>query len=93
MHALQGTPSKASTFTLKLHFGDKTTIALVDSGNDASFINAKFAIRSKCPLVNIEPVRITAANGLEMISDTSCLNIKYTVQGHEFTTNFRLLEV
>jgi hypothetical protein len=45
MHALQGTPSKASTFTLKLHFGNKTAIALVDSGSDASFINAKFAMQ------------------------------------------------
>jgi hypothetical protein len=70
-----------------------TAIALVDSGSDASFINAKFAIRSKCSLVNIEPVRITTANGLEMISDTTCLNSKYTVQGHEFTTDFSLLEV
>jgi hypothetical protein len=28
-----------------------------------------------------------------MISDTACLNSKYTVQGHEFTTDFKLLEV
>jgi hypothetical protein len=53
MHALNGSPSKASTFTPKLQFGSKTAIALVDSGSDASFINAKLALKNNYPIVGV----------------------------------------
>lgn len=51
MHALMGTPSQATTFTLKLKVGNRTTTALVDTGSDASFMNAKFAIKANCQLI------------------------------------------
>ena len=47
MHALCGSTSSATVFTLKLQFGKITAVALIDSGSDISFINAKFATKHK----------------------------------------------
>lgn len=93
MHALSGTPTKNNTFTLKLKIGSLTAIALIDSGSDASFINAKFAVKSKCSILEFESVRVAAANGQEMISNTACLDCPFTIQSHDFTHTLRLLNV
>ena len=93
MHALTGLPSAASTFALKIHIGKYTAVALVDSGSDESFINAKFAVKTNCKITSVPRVNVAAANGKEMLSDTACLSCNYYIQGHEFTSNFRLLEV
>lgn len=74
MHALCGTPSQASTFTLKLQIGKYTAMALVDSGSDVSFINTKFEIKAKCKISEIEGVKVVAASGKEMTSTTASLN-------------------
>lgn len=93
MHALHGAPSHTSTFTLKLQIGSLTAIALVDSGNDVSFINAKFAVKSKCNISETDAVTVEAANGQEMLSNTACLNCPFTIQGHKFNHDLRLLNV
>lgn len=45
MHALAGISSQARTFTLRLQLGSVFATALVDSGSDVSFVNAKFALK------------------------------------------------
>lgn len=84
MHALHGLPSHANTFTLRLKIGNYVATALVDTGSDASFINSKFAIKSKCGISEIEPVNVAAANGQEMISNTACHNCMYTIKGQDY---------
>lgn len=93
MHALCGTPSAVDTFTLQLQMEKTTAIALVDTGSDASFINSTFAVKNKCQIANVYPLQVTAANGLRMNSTSACLSCKYDIQGHHFSSDFRLLEV
>ena len=93
MHAFVGTIPHIHTFTLKLTIGTVTATALVDSGSDSSFINAKFAIKSHCKISRVSPVQVAAANGTNMISQSACLACSYTIQGQEFSSDFRLLEV
>lgn len=62
MHALTGTSSLARTFTLTVKIGTTSAIALVDSGSDVSFINAKFALKNNLSISQIEPVKVAAAN-------------------------------
>lgn len=94
MHALSGCSSfPATTFTPKLHFGAHTAITLVDSGSDISFINAKFAIKAQCSITPAPTIQILAANGKQMQSATGCLKCPYTLQGYQFNSDFRLLEV
>jgi hypothetical protein len=38
-------------------------------------------------------VNLATANGKPMTNQTACLSCPYTIQGHTFTTDFRLLEV
>lgn len=44
LHALYGTTSPVSTFTLQVQVGSTIATTLVDSGSDISFINAKFVV-------------------------------------------------
>lgn len=73
--------------------GLKSATALVDTGSDASFINSKFVVKSKCAISEIDVVTVAAANGQEMTSNTVCQNCMFTIQGHDFTSTFRLLDV
>lgn len=93
MHALTGSFTAASTFTLKLQFGKHIATALVDTGSDISFMQAKFAIKSKCHISSVEKIKVAVANGASMLSETACLNYPYSIQGFQFSSDFRLLEV
>lgn len=43
--------------------------ALVDTRSDASFINAKFALKAKCQTVPLSKVQVAAADGQMMFSE------------------------
>lgn len=93
MHALTGTSSLARTFTLTVKIGNTSAVALVDSGSDVSFINAKFALKHNLSITQIDPVKVAAANGTEMLSSTACTACPYSIQDHQFSSDLRLLEV
>jgi hypothetical protein len=93
LHALCGTMPLAHPFTLKLHIGNSSAIALVDSGSDISFISAKFATRNNCKISATSPIQVAAANGSNRISESACLACQYQIQGHTFSSDIRLLEV
>jgi len=93
MHALCGSTSHATVFTLKLKFGKHSATALVDTGSDISFINAKFAARHKFHISTTSPLQVAAANGSTMLSETACSACPYFIQGHDFISDFRLLEL
>jgi hypothetical protein len=93
MHALCGTASMASTFTLKFHIGNKIATALVDTGSDISFMSAKFAVKSKCAVQNVHAIQVAAVDGVHMSSNSACLSYPYTIQGHKFSSDFSLLKV
>jgi len=93
MHALTGVSTQANAFTLKIHIGNKVAIALVDSGSDVSFINDKFAIKTGLTISSASEITVTAANGKTMKSITACKACSYSIQGHTFQSDFRLLGV
>ena len=93
MHALSGISTQANTFTLKLQIGSQLAVALVDSGSDVSFINDKFAIKSGLAISPASEIKVSAANGKTMTSLTACQACSYSIQGHNFTSDFRLLGV
>ena len=81
MHALCGSTPSATVFTLKLQFGKITVVALIDSGSDISFINAKFATKHKFQIAATSHLQVAAANGSTMISETTCSVCSYSIQG------------
>lgn len=80
-HALQGIDTKAQTFVLLVHVGDQIATALVDTGSDASFINAKFAVKAIYRISTVSKVQVVASNGKLMDSTTACRGCRYTIQG------------
>jgi hypothetical protein len=53
INALLSTSHITNTFTLKVQIGKHTATSLVDTGSDTSFINAKFALKTKHPISTI----------------------------------------
>lgn len=76
-----------------MKIGTKTATTLVDSGSDVSFINAKFAVKTKCKISNAPKVQIVVADGKMMLSELACIACPYEIQQHHFSSNFRLLDV
>lgn len=93
LHALYGTSSPISTFTLQVQIGTKIATTLVDSGSDVSFINAKFAVKSRCKISSTSKVQIATADGKLMMSESACISYPYEIQQHKFSSDFRLLDV
>lgn len=91
MHAISGTSSKASTFTLKVKIGGYYATALIDSGSTTTFITPKVALKDANKIINDSPIQIAIANEGVLISEAMCQNCSYTIQGEEFLTYFRLL--
>jgi hypothetical protein len=92
-HALLGTAHPTNTFTLQVCIGQHLATTLIDTGSDATFISAKFAVKTKMAISDITPVKVVAANGKTMLSNTACTHCSYDIQGHSFTSDFRLLEL
>jgi hypothetical protein len=76
-----------------VQIGTQWATTLVDTGSDASFVNAKVAIKAGLPISSVPLVHVSTANGKTMLSNTACVACPYTIQSHNFTSTFRLLEV
>lgn len=84
VHAISGTSSGISTFTLKVKIGKTNVIALVDSGSTTTFITPAAALRAQCEISNHVQVRVAIANGSVLTSDSQCLECPYEIQGGSF---------
>jgi len=78
---------------LYLPWNHSLAIALIDTWSDISFINAKFATHHKFHISATSPLQVATTNGSTMLSETSCSACSYSIQGHEFISDFRLLEL
>lgn len=74
MHAMSGTSSEASTFTLKVKIGKIHAIALVDNGSMATFMTPSIALKAQCKISNHAPIKVAVANGNILITESQSLN-------------------
>jgi hypothetical protein len=93
MHALSGTSSHASTFPLFLHVGKLKLVALVDSGSTTSFIDPAVIEKSSITISNHDPEQVTVANGNVLWTHAMTTSCSYYIQGHDFNSAFRVLEL
>lgn len=71
---------------------DTPIVFLVDSGSTHSFINDKFA--GLFPATRgIRPMKVTIVEGAGLISNRVIEDCKWECDGHQFTSDFRLLEL
>jgi hypothetical protein len=73
--------------------GKHWATTLVDTGSDASFISAKFAVKANLKISLVKAATVAAANGKKMCSKTACMDCSYNIQGYQFKSAFRLLEL
>ncbi|KAJ4810364.1 polyprotein [Rhynchospora pubera] len=73
--------------------GTKKVDALVDSGSTHSFVNPE-VLHSQSFLVSKNtPMAVMVANGNKMVTDLECKALKFSIQGHEFQKDMRVLDV
>jgi hypothetical protein len=93
LHALSGTSSHAQIFPLFIHIGTLKLVALVDTSSTASFIDPIVIAKASIQVTNHDPLKVTMANGNILWTQALTTNCPYTIQGHNFSSDFRILEL
>jgi hypothetical protein len=93
MHALSGTTSNSNTFPLFIHINNTKILALIDSGSTITFLDPSPMARAKLQVTNHAPVKVTVVNGGTLWTQAVCADVTYTIQGHIFKSDFRVLEL
>lgn len=83
---------KVKSIRFKGKIGQTPVCALLDSGSTHSFVNPEVLKGLTLPITQ---ATLMVANGEKMVTDTkvSMLALKWTIQGHEFEKEKRLLAV
>ncbi|XP_031104476.1 uncharacterized protein LOC116007955 [Ipomoea triloba] len=81
--------------TIKLlgAIGRQQLVILVDSGSTHSFLDPKLLTQLRIESERAHPLRVTVANGEQLICDSICKGMKWQVQEEWFEKDFRLLRL
>ncbi|KAJ4750063.1 polyprotein [Rhynchospora pubera] len=72
----------------------KTPIcALIDSGSTHSFVNPAVLQNQNFNISKNTPMAVVVANGNKMITEAVCNALKFSIQGHDFERDMRVLDV
>jgi hypothetical protein len=93
MHALSGTCSKAQIFPLFVYTGDVKVVALIDSGSTTTFLGPSVIEKDELSVSHTTPEKVTVANGGTLWTTGITSATPYTIQGYQFLSNFRVLEL
>lgn len=89
-NALQGT-TRPDTFSVMILINGRRAVGLVDSGSTGTFMDQEFALKSKCPIHQTLAKKIVVAGGGELLSEDQVPEIKYQIQGEDFSNGFNLI--
>jgi hypothetical protein len=78
---------------VQISIGGKQTIALIDSGSNASFVDFSFATTLNCTLTHSATSNITVAGGGKLISNSIIQNCHFSIAKHQFVEDFRVLQL
>jgi Retroviral aspartyl protease len=92
MHATSSNPIH-NTMRFKGLIGTTPIFALIDSGSTHSFVNPLVLQDKSHQLVATNPMIVMVANGERMVTDFKCESLLFSIQGHEFCHDLRLLPV
>ncbi|KAJ3687260.1 hypothetical protein LUZ61_016424 [Rhynchospora tenuis] len=77
----------------KGQIGNVPVCALLDSGSTHSFVNPNVLQEVECNLIQTAPMVVTVANGARMVTDLQCEALQFSIQGHTFEKDVRVLDV
>ena len=90
--AYKGAPSE-STISLLLSFRGNKALALADTGSTNTFMDYAFAVKNNIKLTASPARKVVVDGGGQLTSDAIAYNCTFSIQGHSFTTDFRILEL
>jgi hypothetical protein len=93
IHVMSGTATETKTFPLFVTVGSTRLLALNDSGSMVTFMDPSIIIKTGLPVLNHQHVKVTVANGNALWTNVVTPACQYTIQDHQFTTDFRILEL
>jgi hypothetical protein len=93
MHALSRTCSKAQTFPLFVYMGDVKVVSLIDSGSTTTFLDPSVIVKVGLSVGYTTPEKVTVANGGTLWTEGVTTATPYTIQGHKFISDFRVLQL
>jgi hypothetical protein len=85
--------SKAQTFPLFVYIGDVKVVTLIDSGSTTIFLDPSVIEKVGLLVSHTTPEKITVANDGTLWTAGMTSATPYTIQGHQFLSNFRVLEL
>ncbi|XP_026399008.1 uncharacterized protein LOC113294848 [Papaver somniferum] len=90
LHALTGT---ISTDTIRIlgSINKKNISILIETGSTNSFIDSALAKELKCPVEQTASLLVTVENGDKTIISGICSQLTWSMQGHKFCGDLRLL--
>ncbi|KAJ3689593.1 hypothetical protein LUZ61_018757 [Rhynchospora tenuis] len=86
-------PQKVKIMKIKGQTGNKDICALLDSGSTHSFVHPDVIHCQSLTISKSNPMAVMVANGNKMVTDLECKAFKFSLQGHEFTKDMRVLDV
>ncbi|KAJ4789708.1 polyprotein [Rhynchospora pubera] len=85
--------SKVKNMKFKGMVGKIPVCALVDSGSTHSFVNPSILQGQRFTITKNTPMAVVVASGHKMITEAACNALKFSIQGHEFEKDMRVLDV
>lgn len=74
--------------------GGRVLSTIISNGVAYSFIDTKAAIQAGCRMEEAEPLLVTfVLGGYQAVSKFKCPGFKWTIQGHEFVADMRIVEL
>ncbi|XP_026383753.1 uncharacterized protein LOC113279266 [Papaver somniferum] len=90
LHALTGNIS-GDTIRIPGFVKKKAISILIDNGSTHSFIDSALAASLHCSIAQTGNLLVTVANGDKTVSSGVCSQLEWTMQGHKFCGDLRLL--
>lgn len=92
LHAMQGTTG-FQTMRIWGEVGNFKVIMLIDSGSTHNFISTGVAKAMKLSFCQRYQIGVIIANGERVRTLGTCKQLRWSMQGHEFTADFMILPV
>ncbi|KAJ3704209.1 hypothetical protein LUZ61_007914 [Rhynchospora tenuis] len=73
--------------------GEIPICVLIDSGSTHSFVNPTVLQDQNFKISRNAPMAVIVANGNKMVTESVCNAMKFSIQGHEFEKDMRILDV
>ncbi|XP_026443847.1 uncharacterized protein LOC113344001 [Papaver somniferum] len=90
LHALTGSAT-GDTIRIPGLINKKTVFILIDTGSTTSFIDSALVTSLKYSITPTSPMLVTVANGEQTTSSGICSKLQWSMQGHHFMENLRVL--